>query len=280
MDAHALPLSEIPADRRPRAERPRLPAVRRQPARPAAADAGPRIRPRPPARRGRVRRRSLAALLTLTLHGALALAILHAWPASPPSVAERGTVAVTLIAAQPAVAHPDPPAPAVQRPPRPVPPARVRKPPVPVASETAITVAEPAARPDAEQATDAAETNESMPAPSRIKPAAGAPGGQGTPAEEALLAPRFDAAYLNNPAPAYPLQARRRREQGEVRLQVTVGADGLPGRILLVRSSGSEGLDRAAREAVAGWRFVPARRGERNVEATVMVPVVFKLGVS
>ena len=36
-------------------------------------------------------------------------------------------------------------------------------------------------------------------------------------------------------------------------------------------------LDRAAEDAVARWRFVPARRGESAVEAWVLVPIVFKL---
>ena len=34
---------------------------------------------------------------------------------------------------------------------------------------------------------------------------------------------------------------------------------------------------RAAREAVARWRFVPARRGDIAIESWVLVPIVFKL---
>ena len=96
-------------------------------------------------------------------------------------------------------------------------------------------------------------------------------------APAALTAARFDAAYLNNPAPAYPMLSRRLREEGEVMLRVLVAADGQPKRIEVRTGSGSERLDRAAEDAVARWRFVPARRGDTAVEAWVLVPIVFKL---
>lgn len=60
-------------------------------------------------------------------------------------------------------------------------------------------------------------------------------------------------------------------------LRVTVTPDGLPGRIEIARSSGSERLDQAATNAVRQWRFVAARQGERAIEASVLVPIIFKL---
>lgn len=92
-----------------------------------------------------------------------------------------------------------------------------------------------------------------------------------------VTAARFDAAYLNNPAPAYPPLSRRMGEAGQVMLKVLVSAAGLPARIELARTSGSDRLDRAAREAVARWRFIAARQGEQDIEAWVLVPVIFKL---
>lgn len=92
-----------------------------------------------------------------------------------------------------------------------------------------------------------------------------------------VTAARFDAAYLNNPPPAYPALSRRMREQGRVLLRVFVTADGRPDRIELNESSGSSRLDAAAEAAVARWRFVPARQGDRDVDAWVIVPIVFKL---
>ena len=45
----------------------------------------------------------------------------------------------------------------------------------------------------------------------------------------------------------------------------------------LEKSSNFERLDESARQSVARWRFVPARRGDEAIEATVIVPIVFRL---
>jgi len=58
---------------------------------------------------------------------------------------------------------------------------------------------------------------------------------------------------------------------------VLVGPDGKAAKVELDRSSGSPVLDAAATDAVARWRFVPARRGAEAVEAWVVVPMVFRL---
>jgi protein TonB len=97
------------------------------------------------------------------------------------------------------------------------------------------------------------------------------------PAGPAFVDARFDADYLRNPAPVYPPMSRRRGEQGEVRLLVAVSAAGVPERIEIRHSSGYPRLDEAAARAVREWRFVPARRGDRPVAASVVVPVVFRL---
>lgn len=89
--------------------------------------------------------------------------------------------------------------------------------------------------------------------------------------------PRYDADYLQNPAPGYPAAARRLGEEGKVMLHVRVDAGGRPVQIDLRTSSGSPRLDRAAVDAVWRWRFVAARRGETAVEAWVLVPIIFNL---
>ncbi|MDR2837151.1 MAG: energy transducer TonB, partial [Azonexus sp.] len=89
--------------------------------------------------------------------------------------------------------------------------------------------------------------------------------------------PSYEAAYLNNPKPSYPALSRRLGEEGAVKLRVLVTADGRAATVELVQSSNFPRLDEAARQAVAHWRFVPARRGGEAVEATVIVPVVFRL---
>lgn len=87
----------------------------------------------------------------------------------------------------------------------------------------------------------------------------------------------FDAAYLNNPAPQYPRVSRRRGEEGRVVLNVRVSGDGSAAAVDVAESSGYPRLDDAARDAVVGWRFVPAQRGEAKVESWLKVPIVFRL---
>ncbi|NTV10441.1 MAG: energy transducer TonB [Zoogloea sp.] len=99
-----------------------------------------------------------------------------------------------------------------------------------------------------------------------------APFGQGP-----VSPPRFDAAYLDNPPPAYPASARRNGEEGRVLLRVHVTTGGRADEIQVQSGSGSESLDQAARAAVRRWRFEPARQGGQAVVAWVLVPIVFKL---
>ena len=92
-----------------------------------------------------------------------------------------------------------------------------------------------------------------------------------------LVAARFDADYLNNPAPAYPLLSRRNGEAGKVLLLVQVTVHGSAGQVEIKQGSGFPRLDEAALNAVRKWRFVPARRGEEAVVASVVVPITFRL---
>lgn len=92
-----------------------------------------------------------------------------------------------------------------------------------------------------------------------------------------LVPPSFNAAYLDNPKPVYPVAARRMEEQGTVMLRVYVSATGAPERVQVHSSSGSLRLDQAAKDAVQGWKFIPARRGQEPVPAWIAVPIVFSL---
>ena len=92
-----------------------------------------------------------------------------------------------------------------------------------------------------------------------------------------VVAARYNAAYLNNPEPKYPPMSRRLGEEGKVLLKVRVTADGQAATVELEKSSNFERLDEAAKQAVARWRFVPARRGDEAIEASVIVPIVFRL---
>lgn len=118
------------------------------------------------------------------------------------------------------------------------------------------------------------------PRPVVVAPAPPAPVAEAPPrieAEPVVEAPRFNAAYLNNPPPAYPLSARRRGVEGRVLVRAEVMADGSCSRVELKKTSGFDPLDQAALEAVKKWRFVPARRGSQSIAAWVEVPITFKL---
>jgi protein TonB len=88
---------------------------------------------------------------------------------------------------------------------------------------------------------------------------------------------RFDADYLQNPAPAYPPLSRRLQETGEVLVLVHVNANGIAEAASVQKSSGYSRLDDAALKAVRQWRFTPARRGDETISATVVVPIVLRL---
>jgi protein TonB len=113
-----------------------------------------------------------------------------------------------------------------------------------------------------------------VPAPVVVAPAPVAPA---TAVAPVVTAARFDADYLNNPPPVYPAQSRRLREEGQVLLTVHVSADGAAIAVHVRQGSGFERLDEAALAAVRQWRFVPARRGQQAIAATVLVPIVFTL---
>jgi protein TonB len=60
-------------------------------------------------------------------------------------------------------------------------------------------------------------------------------------------------------------------------LRVYVADDGRVGEIVVQESAGHPDLDRAATDAVARWRFEPARRGTEAVGMWVLLPVQFQL---
>lgn len=148
------------------------------------------------------------------------------------------------------------PQPKVQKRPTPQPPIPVIKTPTP----TALTSNKAEPTPPANEAPPAKAASEPV-------PSAGQPVAQ----------PRFDAAYLNNPAPSYPPMSRRLGETGKVFLRVHVQPTGLPDQLEIRTSSGFPRLDNAALEAVKRWRFIAAKQGNDTVAAWVVVPVSFSL---
>lgn len=199
-------------------------------------------------------KRGLRFALIALLHVALIAGIVSV-AGDPELQASARELVVRLIELPPPVREIKPPKP------QPVKPETVRRPvpPPPVMTAAAETPAAPvfAVPPQ-------------PPAPPTLPPVQAT-----TPAP--VTSARFDADYLHNPKPVYPVFSRRMNEEGKVQLRVRVSADGAPLEIEIRQSSGFPRLDAAARDAVSKWRFVPAKRGDEAVESWVGVPIVFKL---
>lgn len=230
-----------------------------------------------PVDRSPATRSQLAVLVGVLLSAGLHAGALVWWlsrPAPVPLVlGVEQTVTVDLLTlAPPAGEQVQQPAMAVPPPPEPPQPESlhpdemaeqhkvVKKPPKKVQPPKPVT------KPPVEQAPAAPAPAASAAAPSAAPPA---------PAP--VTAARYDAAYLNNPAPGYPPLSRRLGEQGKVLLRVQVSADGKPLAVEVKKSSGFARLDEAASKAAAEWRFVPARQGETAVASWVEVPIQFSL---
>lgn len=127
------------------------------------------------------------------------------------------------------------------------------------------------------------QVEEVKPEPVNIPPAVAPPApNYNTPApppsNDTYVPVDSNVAYLRNPKPEYPFEARRRHWQGTVILRVYVEVDGHAQKVVLQRSSGYEVLDESALETVKDWRFVPAKRGDIAEASWIYVPIVFKLG--
>lgn len=81
---------------------------------------------------------------------------------------------------------------------------------------------------------------------------------------------------IYSPEPEFSEEARKTKHQGEVTLLATIGADGIPRNLTVVRSLGM-GLDEKALEGVRTWRFEPARKNGRPVAVQMNIIVNFNL---
>jgi protein TonB len=221
--------------------------------------------------------RRIAITATVALHAVALIQVLALGAQATPRIRPAEPIAVQWIA-PPRVESPKP----KPAPPPPPPKPRTRpepKPPTPNAVQRQPAPLIAAA--DAPPAADAYAAEPTPPVPAAVPGppvAAAAPPTPGPPVPPLpITPPRFDAAYLDNPPPPYPSQARRLGERGRVVLRVLVTAVGLPERVELRTSSGSPRLDGAALQAVQRWKFVPARQGETPVSAWVLVPILFTL---
>ncbi len=164
--------------------------------------------------------------------------------------------AVTRPAEPPVAARPEAPQPAPDLPVRASPP-----------QSTAITVPPPVATPEPAPGQVAGPPGAPMSPAAARNTAGGSRRGDGiaSAAPSTRSAPHVDATWSGNTPPPYPGMARRLGDQGEVRLDVHVGADGRVTEVRLKQSSGSTLLDRTAMDTVKKWRFKPATVDGRPV---------------
>lgn len=188
----------------------------------------------------------------------------HVEPTPEPKVVKSQPVPQPVPETRPVEPEPavEPPPPPVPEPPKPV--ADVPTPPAP-APQPEVVAAAPADVPRA------------PPPPPRPVPVAEPPTQVTSTTDSDVSAQAWKADYLRNPKPVYPNASRRLGERGIVLLRVLVTAAGEPAKVDLKKTSGYARLDESAVEAVRNWKFVPARLGDKPVEAWVVVPIEFSL---
>ncbi|ATE64074.1 energy transducer TonB [Rhizorhabdus dicambivorans] len=87
----------------------------------------------------------------------------------------------------------------------------------------------------------------------------------------------LDERLLEGRPPRYPMESRRKKEQGTVVLRLLIGTDGRVAQISIAQSSGFERLDQAALQAVRGWRWQPVVRDGQPVEVRGLYSMPFAL---
>lgn len=217
-----------------------------------------------------VRRSMVGTGFAVVLH--LALLGLFAYQfesTSPPITPPQQYMTVSLVSPETPKPTPPQPRPTPQQPVSKQQPVAKQRPAPPSIAPSQPTLT------SAATATNPVETTASAAQPAPPAPPVQAPAKE---APVAIVPPRFDAAYLSNPAPEYPRISRRMGEEGRVLLKVQVGADGRPTDVSIFKSSGFPRLDESARDTVLrSWRFVPARQADQAVAGTVKVPIDFTL---
>ena len=146
------------------------------------------------------------------------------------------------------------------------------------------TVAPAAASSAPAPATDPAPAEEARATPEPVPPAAQqAPkitlSGTDSPSDakvwgEHVIPASPDAVFHNRP-PDYPVEAVLNGQHGTVVITVHVSPVGTAAGVDVVSSSGYVLLDRAAREAVLRWRFLPAVKGGEPVASDITMGFIF-----
>ncbi|MGA2764005.1 MAG: TonB family protein [Spirochaetia bacterium] len=101
----------------------------------------------------------------------------------------------------------------------------------------------------------------------------------GGPAEVSPVATiaDIDPVPIREITAAYPTSAKRLGQEGLVKIQADVDTSGAVVASRVTRSSGFASLDNAALDAVKNARFLPALKNGRTVEASIIIPIRFRL---
>ncbi len=191
------------------------------------------------------------------------VALLHVWgviwmlePVETMTLAQPMMMEVSMLNApspKPIVAPPKPPEP------KKIPPKKVEKKKEPVLPKPLPMAENAIPTPSAQPVVDSRPTENKAPVP------------------ETYIEANFKANYGTNPKPTYPPLAVNRGWEGKVLLRVNVSAEGLSLSVTVHQSSGHDSLDDAAIEAVEKWKYIPAKKGDKAVPCTVIVPINFTL---
>lgn len=109
--------------------------------------------------------------------------------------------------------------------------------------------------------------------PSPLPPSPPAP----SAAQSIVQGGDIGAQMMSGRPPRYPIESRRKREQGTVVLALTLAFDGAVETLALAHSSGFKRLDDAAKDAVQTWRWKPVLRDGQPMRVKGLVEIPFVL---
>jgi len=205
-------------------------------------------------RYGQKRFNPVAVAVTIGLHVALIAGLTGVHFHAEGKKRER----LTVVNLQPPAPPPPPPSPKQPVPKSqiavPVPPLQIAAP-----AQTVVTVPEPPQEP-VEVVVATPPAPPAPPAPPSV-----------------VTASDLGTRMVSGEAPRYPVESRRKHEQGTVVLSLTLGTDGAVSSISIARSSGFSRLDDAALRAVRKWRWSPTFRGGQAVMVKGQVEIPFVL---
>lgn len=207
-----------------------------------------------------MRRWRWAVLTVVLLLHAGALAALRAGPSASAPVVAPAVLQVNLIAE------------AIQAPAAPQAPAEPFSKPAPVKA---------APRPKPAPGPVPASSEQTAPQQASVAPVAEASPASGSQAPTAVESPSpppvREPAAISCRTPAYPPEARRRRETGTVLLRLLVDVDGTVTDRRIEQSSGFELLDEAALTALSRCKFTPGTVDGHPQTAWARLRYVWKL---